>query len=411
LWFVAAVGWFLFAALPATPPAVAFSMWRTSLALGRGAGFLLLAYLGLYFYASRGVLPRLVVLYFLWEAILLTVAWRIIFVAVFSRKRFRSRAIIVGSGAAAAAVLRILREHRARQADVEAFVAETDTPDGTLDGIPALRAEDLQQALERRGVSELILALRNAPDAALFRTLLSCQEAGVSLVRMQTLYEQVLRRVPVDHLAPDWLMTDLADAMRLGGASWWGKRWLDIAGGTAGTILLVIVAPAIAAAIWLDSGGPVFYRQRRVGRGGRAFELIKFRTMARDAEMPGEPQWAGRNDPRVTRVGRFLRRARLDELPQVLNVLGGEMSLVGPRPERAEFVARLQNELPFYRARLMVPPGLTGWAQVNLPYGDSVDAARAKLEYDLYYVKHRALAFDMAIMLRTVGTVLRLRGV
>jgi exopolysaccharide biosynthesis polyprenyl glycosylphosphotransferase len=342
-------------------------------------------------------------------AVLLTTAWRLVFVTVFSRERVRKRTVIIGSGPAAAEALRLLRQHGPRGSDVVAFVPDGDPTGPGFEDLPALRAEELGAVLEQKGVSELsfILALRKQPDGNLLQTLLSCQEGGATLVRMQTVYEQLLRRVPLDHLEPDWLMTDAA---RLRDASRLGKRLLDIAGGAAGAVLLAILAPVIAFAIWIDSGGPVFYRQNRVGRGGRPFELIKFRTMAQNAEAPGRPQWAGVNDPRVTRVGWLLRRARLDELPQVLSVLRGDMSLVGPRPERREFVERLQAKIPFYRARLMVPPGLTGWAQVNLPYGDSVDAARAKLEYDLYYVKHRSLMFDVAIILRTVGTVLRLRG-
>jgi lipopolysaccharide/colanic/teichoic acid biosynthesis glycosyltransferase len=214
----------------------------------------------------------------------------------------------------------------------------------------------------------------------------------------------------VDFLEPDWLMTDLADAVRLGEASWLAKRLLDIAGATIGLILFALATPFIAVAVWLDSGSPIFYRQQRVGRGGALFTVLKFRTMKKDAERPGEARWADRDDPRMTRVGRWLRRTRLDELPQFANILRGEMSLVGPRPERLEFIGRLQEEIPFYRARLMVPPGLTGWAQVNLPYGDSVEAARDKLEYDLYYVKHRSVTFDLAIVLRTVGIVARLGG-
>ena len=147
-----------------------------------------------------------------------------------------------------------------------------------------------------------------------------------------------------------------------------------------------------------------------MGRGGAPFKLMKFRTMAQDAEADGPPRWAGRRDSRVTRVGRFLRRTRLDELPNVVNVLRGEMSLVGPRPERPEFVAQLEREIPFYRTRLLVRPGLTGWAQVNYPYGDSVYGALEKLEYDLYYLKHRSLFFDLWILVRTVGTVVALRG-
>jgi exopolysaccharide biosynthesis polyprenyl glycosylphosphotransferase len=411
-WFVAAAFWFVAAAIPAAPSSVAFSLRRTLAALARGAAILLIVYGGWYFYAPR-LLPRLVVLYFIWEATLLTLAWRLIFVTVFSRQRFRQRAIIVGSGPDAALALSTIRLHRARQVDVVGFVPEEGNEDGqvhpSLD-VSRIDGTRLLETAAERGVSELVLALSHPPSAGLLKTLLVCQEKGAQVVRVQTLIEQVLQRVPVDLLEPDWLMTDLADATRVREASWVAKRALDIAGAIAGLLAFAVLAPGIAIAIWLDSGSPLFYRQQRVGRGGVLFSVLKFRTMARDAERPGEAKWADRDDPRTTRVGRWLRRIRLDELPQFWNVFRGEMSLVGPRPERQEFIARLQEAIPFYRARLMVPPGLTGWAQVNLPYGDSVDAARAKLEYDLYYVKHRSMLFDLAILLRTVGIVARLGG-
>jgi len=410
LWFLGAVLWLATAGVPAASPAIAFSFRHTAGALLRGAGFLVLAYLAVYFYAPRGGLPRLVVLYFLWEALLLTLAWRLIFIAVFTRERFRHRAIIVGSGEAAALALGLVRQHRARRSRVESIVADRGTMDPGLAGVPVVVAGDLLDAVLGRQVSEIILAQRDHPSGDLLASLLACQEAGVEIVRVQTLIEQVLHRVPADLLEPDWLMTDLADAMRLRDASWLGKRALDVVGAVVGLVLAVVAGPLIGLAIRLNSRGPVFYRQERLGRGGIAFVLVKFRTMHENAERPGEARWAGRDDPRVTRVGRLLRRMRLDELPQFLNVLKGEMSLVGPRPERAEFVEQLQTALPFYRARLMVPPGITGWAQVNLPYGDSVGAARLKLEYDLYYVKHRTLLFDCAILLRTLGTVLRMQG-
>ena len=175
-------------------------------------------------------------------------------------------------------------------------------------------------------------------------------------------------------------------------------------------MILVLISPVVAVAIWFESGGPIFYSQVRVGRGGTTFDVFKFRTMIRDAEGTGPARWTAPNDPRVTRVGRFLRRTRLDELPQAINVLRGEMSLVGPRPERPEFVEFLERQVPFYRTRLIVKPGVTGWAQVNHPYGDSVEDARAKLEYDLYYIKHRSILFDLRIVLRTVGTVISFQG-
>jgi exopolysaccharide biosynthesis polyprenyl glycosylphosphotransferase len=429
-WFVAAVLWLVAAAVPAAPSSIAFSLRRTLAVLARGAAILLIAYGAWYFSRGGEGLPRLVVLYFLWEATLLTLVWRLIFVTVFSQQRFRQRAIIIGSGRAASLALSTIRRHRARQVDVVGFVpedgvpedgvpedgvadagaAEADAPDNAALDVQRIDGARLLEEAAERGASELVLALREPPSEALLKTLLLCQEAGAQVVRVQTLTEQILHRVPVDFLEPDWLMTDLADAVRLGEASWLAKRILDVSGAVLGLIVFALATPLVALAIWLDSGSPIFYRQRRVGRGGALFTVVKFRTMAQDAERPGEARWADRDDPRMTRVGRWLRRTRLDELPQFANILRGEMSLVGPRPERLEFIGRLQEEIPFYRARLMVPPGLTGWAQVNLPYGDSVEAARDKLEYDLYYVKHRSVTFDLAIVLRTVGIVARLGG-
>ena len=167
-----------------------------------------------------------------------------------------------------------------------------------------------------------------------------------------------------------------------------------------------MVLPFVALAIYLESPGPIFYSQGRVGRAGRTFQLIKLRSMVPDAEQDGQARWAEEKDKRVTRVGRFLRRTRLDELPQCLNVLRGEMSLIGPRPERPEFVTRLQKRIPFYRSRLAVRPGLTGWAQVNYHYGSSVEDALVKLQYDLYYIKHKSLYLDLLILLKTIGVVL-----
>jgi exopolysaccharide biosynthesis polyprenyl glycosylphosphotransferase len=407
-WFAAALLWFVVAASPAGPSSIALSLRDTAVALVRGAALLLVAYGAWYFYAPKGVLPRLVVLYFLWEALLLTLAWRLVFISIFSQPRFHRRAIVVGSGPPAELALATVREDRGHPVMIVGMVRTRG--EAAAPGVPSIGEDRLLETAAAGGVSELILALGEPPSEALLKTLLACQEAGAQVVRVQTLVEQSLRRIPVDHLEPDWLMTELADAVRLGEASWIAKRLLDVGGALAGALVFTVALPFLALLIRLDSSGPVFYRQRRAGRGGIPFTVLKFRTMTPDAERPGEARWAGRDDPRTTRVGRVLRKTRLDELPQFLNILKGDMSLVGPRPERPEFVEQLQDAIPFYRARLLVPPGLTGWAQVNLPYGDSVDAARAKLEYDLYYVKHRSVLFDLAIILRTAGAVARLGG-
>jgi lipopolysaccharide/colanic/teichoic acid biosynthesis glycosyltransferase len=177
-----------------------------------------------------------------------------------------------------------------------------------------------------------------------------------------------------------------------------------------GFVGLGIALPFVALAIALDDGGPLFYRQVRSGRAGEPFFVVKFRTMRPDAEKDGKPRWAKKDDDRVTRVGKVLRKTRLDELPQIINVLRGEMHIVGPRPERPEFIAELEEKIPFYRTRLTVKPGLTGWAQIHYKYGNSVEDALVKLQYDLYYIRNRSLWLDFYIVFKTIGVVFRLEG-
>jgi exopolysaccharide biosynthesis polyprenyl glycosylphosphotransferase len=243
-----------------------------------------------------------------------------------------------------------------------------------------------------------------------FQTLLDAQERGIEIIRMATLYEELLGRVPIHHLESDWVLRSFVDEARSSSFFEIGKRFLDIIGSIFGLLMLLILLPFLAAAILLDSGLPIFYRQERLGRGGREFKIIKFRTMRQDAETGGKPQMAGENDPRITRVGNFMRSTRLDEIPQFWNVLRGEMSLVGPRAERAQWVATFQQEIPFYRARLLVKPGISGWAQINYGYASTVEDTAVKLEYDLYYIKHRSVAMDFVIILRTISTVLGRKG-
>ena len=211
------------------------------------------------------------------------------------------------------------------------------------------------------------------------------------------------QRIEIEKLAPDWLRT--ANGVGCRPAVQAARRVFDV---VASLALLVLALPVLALTpllIRLESRGPALYRQARVGRNGAVFTMLKFRSMRTDAESGG-PAWAAADDPRVTRIGGFLRRSRIDELPQLLNVLRGEMSLVGPRPERPHFVPELAREIPYYRDRTAIKPGITGWAQVNYPYGASIEDARAKLTYDLYYVRHRSLMLDLRILLATVRVVL-----
>jgi lipopolysaccharide/colanic/teichoic acid biosynthesis glycosyltransferase len=206
------------------------------------------------------------------------------------------------------------------------------------------------------------------------------------------------------------MLRSFIDQARVSGFYELAKRVLDIIGGLTGLILMAVTFPFTALAIVIDSGFPIFYSQPRLGKGGLSYVIYKYRSMRKDAEADGKVKVAEENDPRVTRVGNFLRRSRIDELPQFWNVLSGEMSLVGPRAERYELVNSYQKQIPFYRARLLVKPGLTGWAQINYGYAATVYDTVVKIEYDLFYIKHRSLSMDVNIILRTIGTVIRRTG-
>jgi len=409
-WFAAAPAWMV-ALRTARQPRVAFFVGQTLTAIVHAAFALLVVYLAVYFYAPRQALPRLMVLHVLWQACLLTFAWRLTFIWLFTETSLRRRIVVVGTGRAGRALVKVLAESGGGHLQVAGFVDEQGGEGLTVEGLPVLGSvAALRDIVRREGAPEIIVALDGIASRDLVQALVGCQEDGTDVVQMATVYEQLLERVPVEYLESDWVITTFVDAIHAR-AIWQGaKRAIDLVGALAGLVALAVATPVVALATALDSGLPIFLRQVRVGRGGRHFELFKFRTMVRGAEAEGGARWAVENDPRVTRVGRWLRRLRIDELPQVINVLLGDMSLVGPRPERPEFVAELERRIPFYRTRLLVRPGLTGWAQVSFPYGGSVDGALVKLEYDLYYIKHRSPSFDARIALRTIGAIAGLKG-
>jgi len=261
-----------------------------------------------------------------------------------------------------------------------------------------------------QGADAVVYAIPHRVQPGMFQSLLDCQAAGLSVIQMPALYETLTGRVPVEHVRSEWLLPGEVTGGQASLTYRLVARLIDWSLGLVGGALLLFVGPLLAVLIKLDSPGPIFYRQVRLGRGGVPFELLKFRSMVTDAEEEMGAQWAAKSDPRVTRVGRLLRRTRLDELPQVINVLRGDIHLIGPRPERPEFITRLEQEIPFYRARLAVKPGLTGWAQVRYRYGNTVEDALIKLEYDLYYIKNRSVLLDLSILLKTVGVVVLFKG-
>ncbi len=273
-----------------------------------------------------------------------------------------------------------------------------------IDGYPVLGTiDDITSICMENDVQEVVVGPGPAKKSHVLDHMLGCLTAGCRVTDMCTFYEQVMSEVPVASLEPSWFL--LADLKHTREALLIAKRAFDLVGASVGLILSAVLWPIIALAIKLDSPGPVFYWQRRVGLNGRVFRLYKFRTMHVEAEKDGH-RWASVDDPRVTRVGRYLRKSRLDELPQLWNVLCGHMALVGPRPERPEFVHDLAGQIRFYNERHLIKPGLSGWAQINYRYGASIADTRRKLQLDLWYMKHMSLELDVIILLRTMGTLL-----
>jgi exopolysaccharide biosynthesis polyprenyl glycosylphosphotransferase len=368
----------------------------------------LVAYL-LIFFSIPTELPRGIVVYHGVAAMTLIALWRGAYIRV---APFRRRALIVGAGEAGREIARVIRSQFQTHYDVIGFVDDDAAKQGQrIEGLNVLGTRaDLTRLVQEHRVAEIILAITRALSDDLFAALLDAQELGVDIAPMPLVYEEVTGRVPVRYIGDSWyvaLPLRHASSEGLYGAL---KRVFDVTIALIGLSVFALMLPFLALAIKLDSPGAVFYAQPRVGQGGRIFRVLKLRTMVRDAEPNGQAVWAARNDPRVTRVGKILRRLHLDEVPQFWNVLRGEMSIVGPRPERPEFVAQLEKQIPFYRLRHAVKPGLAGWAIAHADYVDSVEDARLRVEYDLYYIKHQSLGLDVWILFRAIGHVLAFKG-
>jgi exopolysaccharide biosynthesis polyprenyl glycosylphosphotransferase len=386
--------------------------------------------------------------------------WRNLFHLLLQRGNFNDRVLILGAGPAAQDLALQMRTHtdagydpigmlaepdpirpdardpepspmwrlegnRARERAAEAAGAsagaagETATAVLTADRAPAAQAaheangilsseEPLYDLIQRLRVDLIVVALEDRRMRLPTEELLKCRLNGVAVREREALYERITGKIAVEALRPSYLIFN--DGF---GSSPWSdlaKRGIDVLLSLTGFALTWPLMLATAFAVRLDSMGPILFRQERIGKNGKPFTLLKFRSMLADAEIKTGPVWARDNDPRITRVGRFIRRTRLDELPQLFNVFFGHMSLVGPRPERGVFVNDLAKRIPYYNQRHIVKPGLTGWAQINYPYGNSVEDAREKLQYDLFYIKNRSLLFDLSILFNTVKTVVLRKG-
>jgi sugar transferase (PEP-CTERM system associated) len=321
----------------------------------------------------------------------------------------RTRILIFGAGSAAQVVGDTLRKSDPN-AHIVGYVAGPNERETAVPSREILEMSGtLPQMARKLGVDEIVVALTERRSGSMpLRQLLDCKVSGTKVYDLNTHFEKTLGQIRIDFLSASWLI--FGDGFNQGAWRTAVKRVFDI---FCALLLIIVSAPVMlltALLIKLESPGSALYRQERVGQNGRSFSIAKFRSMRSDAEKDGRPVWAAANDNRVTRVGNIIRKLRIDELPQLFNVLRGDMSLVGPRPERPFFVDQLTQEIPFYALRHSVKPGVTGWAQVRYPYGATVEDSLQKLQYDLYYVKNHTLFLDLVVLMETVGVVLTGKG-
>jgi sugar transferase (PEP-CTERM system associated) len=378
---------------------------RTMQALG--AGCLVLALI--YFLAPSASLGRGIALTAAPLIFVFLLSWRLSANATNLLARGAERVLVIGTGEAGISLVRHILGHPEYNMKVVGFLDEKGQDIGKSIVNPRIigATVDVEEIVAREKINGVVLSLKERRGSTPVRELLNLKLSGIRVEDVHNCFERLSGRIPLEHLSPSWLI--LSDGFKKSPVLLAAKRAMDI---LASSILLLLVSPllpVIAVAIYLETGLPIFLRQTRVGYRGREFELLKFRSMVQDAEKNG-PQWAALQDNRVTRVGRILRKTRLDEIPQLFNVLRGEMSLVGPRPERPLFCSVLAERIPFFNLRHSIRPGLTGWAQVRFRYGANLEDAKGKLELDLFYLKNLSLLVDLAILFETVKVVLLGRG-
>lgn len=341
----------------------------------------------------------------------LLLGWRIAIHSLTGHPEIGEKILVVGTGQTALDTAEAVWERRDAGYRIVGFVSENGAkPREKLGRSEILgRAIDLEGIIRSEKIDRVVIAVRERRGAFPTEALLKMSLAGdVSIEECTSFFERITGKVHVDMLRPSWLI--FAGRRRESPFRLLIREFVHRSMAFVGLVLSLPIAILTAVLIKIESRGPVFYRQERIGRNGRLFNVIKFRSMRIDAEADGQPIWAASNDERATRVGRVIRKLRIDEIPQFWNILKGEMNFVGPRPERPHFVEQLAKEIPFYEHRHLVAPGLTGWAQIKYPYGASVSDAIQKLQYDLYYIKNQSVALDMMIVFDTVKTVLFGKG-
>ncbi|MDL1974913.1 MAG: TIGR03013 family PEP-CTERM/XrtA system glycosyltransferase [Deltaproteobacteria bacterium] len=373
-----------------------------------GAACIMLA--GIYYCFPVLILGRGIFLTGILLLILLIVSWRFLYRHILKNHLFSEKILLVGGGNLAHLIFREIEDNLDSGYSVAAIVHNAgDSKPAEYPGIESYDDYDhLCEIAREKGTDKIIVALDEKRGRFPTRTLLDCKMRGLSILDGVGFYENLSGKILVERTNPSWFI--FSEGFRRHKLTLWGKRCIDILLSSLGLVLGAPVMLVAAFVVKVTSPGPVFFKQTRVGQWEKPITVVKFRTMIRDAESQSGAVWAEEDDPRITKAGKALRQLRLDELPQLWNILRGQMSFVGPRPERPEFVKQLSTKIPYYVQRHSVKPGLTGWAQVSYPYGASEEDALKKLEYDLFYIKNLSLVMDILIVFQTIKTVILGKG-
>lgn len=376
------------------------------------AGISTAIYLLIFFISEPRSLPRRGVAGFIVAATILTLLWRLLYIKIFTAPVFLRRVLIIGAGRAGKTLAEMILKMKPMPFTLIGFIDDDPSKRRKkIEGLSVLgNSTKLLDIIKEKQITDLIFSISGDMKPSLYSSIVAAKERGIEVTTMPVMYEEMLGRVPITLLADDWVLRSFVDRAHASGSYELFKRLFEVLVSIIGLLLLIPLFPIIALAILLDNGSPIIFRQERVGKNGKTFILYKFRSMYTDAEEDGVARLAVENDERATRVGKFLRKSHLDELPQFINVIKGDISLVGPRAERPEMIEKFEKEIPFYRARLFVKPGASGWAQINYQYASSAEETRIKLEYDLYYIMHRSFFLDIMILVRTLGAFVGFRG-
>ena len=360
---------------------------------------------------NLGISPKRVLIFYLIISTILIYLWRRIYNNLLQSKAAENNILIIGVNSRVKEIIDHINKNPQLGYRVKTIINdEKNPPAGGTDDIKGEKKIingsdfDLAKIIEEEKIQTVVNSIDHRYNPNLAKQLYKNLSAKISFFDLPTFYEELIGKIPVNLINEIWFLENLNENKK--NLYETSKRLMDIVLSIVGLIASLPVLPFLALAIKLDSKGPIFFTQIRTGKNGKNFLAMKLRTMIKDAEKTGA-QWAKENDSRVTRLGRFLRKTRIDEIPQLFNVLRGEMSFIGPRPERPEFVTTLEEHIPFYKQRLIVKPGLSGWAQINFPYGASIEDSMEKMQYDLFYIKNRSLILDISIILKTISTVLR----